>query len=62
MITRAFIIARKTATSPAERDRVIELPIAKSYSPSGYYPSAYRITYDADAKEYRIALTQLVRR
>jgi len=28
----------------------------------GYYPSAYRITYDAEAKEYRIALTQLVRR
>jgi hypothetical protein len=62
MITRAFIMARKTATSPAERDRVIGLPIAQSYSPSGYYLSAYRVTYDADAKEYRIALTQLVRR
>lgn len=41
---------------------MIELPIAKSYSPSGHYPSANRITYDPDAKEYRIALTQLVRR
>ena len=62
MITRAFIMGRKTAASPAERDRVMELPIAKSYSPSGYYPSAYRITWDEAAKEYRIALTQLARR
>jgi hypothetical protein len=62
MITRAFIIERKTATSAADRDRVIELSQPKQYSPSGYYPKAYRIMWDASQKEYRIALTQLVRR
>ncbi|HKW11460.1 MAG TPA: hypothetical protein VJO33_13840 [Gemmatimonadaceae bacterium] len=41
---------------------MIQLPQDKSFSPSGYYPESYRITYDAVAKEYRIALTQLVRR
>ena len=62
MITRAFIMERKTATSPAERDRVITLPTAKSHKTSGYYPNAYRILWDAEQQEYRIALTQLVRR
>jgi hypothetical protein len=62
MITRAFIMERKSATSPAERDRVITLPTAKAYGTSGYYPNAYRITWDAEQSEYRIALTQLVRR
>ena len=32
---------------------------APQYSPAGFYPSAYRITWDAQQKEYRIALTQL---
>jgi hypothetical protein len=62
MITRAFIMERKSARSSAERDRVITLPTAKSYGTSGYYPNAYRITWDAEQNEYRIALTQLVRR
>lgn len=62
MITRAFIMARKTATTPAERDRVIDLPLAKGYAKNGYYPEAYRITWDESAREYRIALTKLVRR
>jgi hypothetical protein len=43
-------------------DRVIELPQAKEYATSGYYPKAYRITWDGEQKEYRIALRQLVRR
>jgi hypothetical protein len=62
MITRAFIMERKTATAAAERERVIQLPQAKQFSPSGFYPSAYRILWDGEQKEYRIALTQLVRR
>ena len=40
-------------------DSVIPVPTATNYEPAGYYPSAYRITWDAQAKEYRIALTQL---
>ena len=32
---------------------------AKRYMPAGYYPNGYRVGYDAQAKEYRIALTGL---
>jgi hypothetical protein len=59
MITRAHILAKKTATDPAVRDEVIPVPTAQQYSPAGYYPAAYRIAWDAKTKEYRIALTQL---
>jgi hypothetical protein len=59
MITRAFILGRKAATMPAQRDTVIPLPAAPQHRTGGYYPAAYRVTYDARAKEYRIALTQL---
>ena len=62
MITRAHILAKKTATDPAVRDEVIPIPTAPSYSAPGYYPSAYRIRWDAQTKEYRIALTNLTRR
>ena len=62
MITRAHILAKRTATDPALRDELIPVPTAQEYSPAGYYPSAYRIAWDADAKEYRIALTQLAMR
>jgi hypothetical protein len=59
MITRAYILEKKTATDPAVVDEVIPVPTAARYSPAGFYPSAYRITWDAQQKEYRIALTQL---
>jgi hypothetical protein len=59
MITRAYILEKKTATDPAVVDEVIPVPTAAKYSPAGFYPSAYRITWDAQQKEYRIALTQL---
>jgi hypothetical protein len=62
MITRAFILGRKTALAPAARDTVIALPAAAQHQPAGYSPAAYRIMYDADAREYRIALTQLTAR
>lgn len=58
MITRAYIMSKKTATDPALRDELIPVPTAPRYSPAGFYPAAYRITYDAQAKEYRVALTQ----
>jgi hypothetical protein len=38
------------------------LPAAQRYAPAGYHPAAYRIAYDARAREYRVALTQLTRR
>jgi uncharacterized protein len=59
MITKAYILEKKTATDPSVVDEVIQVPTAAKYSPAGFYPSAYRITWDAQQKEYRIALTQL---
>jgi len=59
MITRAYILSKKAATDHAVRDEVIPVSTAQRYSPAGYYPSAYRITWDARGKEYRVALTQL---
>lgn len=62
MVTRAFILGRKAATDAASRDSLIALPQAKSFKPAGFYPGAYRVMYDASAREYRVALTQLEKR
>jgi hypothetical protein len=62
MITRAHILAKKAATDPAVRDQVIPIPTPAQVGQPGYYPSAYRIAWDARAKEYRIALVQLAKR
>ncbi len=51
MITREFILSKPNATIP--------IPVAARVTPAGYYPAAYSITFDAQAKEHRIALTQL---
>jgi len=59
MITRAHILEKKSAKDPAVRDQIIPIPMPARYQVPGYYPSAYRITWDAKAKEYRIALTNL---
>jgi hypothetical protein len=59
MITRAHIVAKKTATEASVRDEIIPVPTPKAYAEPGYYPGAYRITWDAETREYRIALTQL---
>lgn len=59
MVTRAFILSRKSAAEAAQRDSVIPLPVAQRHIPAGFYPDAYRVTYDARSGEYRIALTQL---
>jgi hypothetical protein len=37
----------------------IAVPTAKRYVPAGYYQNGYPVGYDAQAKEYRIALTGL---
>jgi hypothetical protein len=62
MITRAFIMARKGARELAQRDTVMPLQGAAHVRTPGMYPSAYRVTYDAQAKEYHIALTALTRK
>ena len=62
MITRAHILAKKTATDSAVRDEVIPLPVPARYQVPGHYPTAYRITWDPKAREYRVALTGLTKR
>jgi hypothetical protein len=62
MITRAHILSKKAATSAADQNQVIPLPLPQRYATSGAYPAAYRIAWDAQAKEYHIALTQLTQR
>jgi hypothetical protein len=62
MVTRAFIMGRKAATAPASRDSVMALPAAQKYPTPAYHPDAYRVVYDAQTKEYRIALSQLTYR
>jgi hypothetical protein len=59
MVTRAFILGRRAAAEGAQRDSVMPLPAAERYRPAGYRPAAYHVAYDAQAKEYRIALTRL---
>jgi len=51
MITREFILSKPNATIP--------IPVAARVTPAGYYPAAYSITFDEQAKEHRIALTRL---
>lgn len=62
MITRAHLLAKKTAADPSVRDEIIPIPIPDRYQAPGYYPTAYRITWDPEAREYRISLTALVER
>ncbi len=59
MITRDYLLSKRAATDASSRDEVIVLPETARRQIAGYYPEAYRITYDADAQEYRIALTRL---
>jgi hypothetical protein len=54
MVTRDFLL-----THP---DDVQDVSVPAQYAAPGEYPTAYRVSYDSDAKEYRIALTQLVTR
>jgi hypothetical protein len=59
MITKAYIESTKAVTGKAI---VMPLKAPATYERSGYYPDRYSITWDAAAKEYRIALDGLARR
>jgi hypothetical protein len=61
MITRAYLLQKRAASDSAGRDELIPVPAADFAKP-GFYPQAYRITFDHKAREYRIALTQFARR
>jgi hypothetical protein len=51
MITRAYLL-----THP---DVLLDLPIPTEFATSGYFPAAYRVVFDAQAGEYRVALAKL---
>ncbi|HYW51362.1 MAG TPA: hypothetical protein VE861_12190, partial [Gemmatimonadaceae bacterium] len=51
MITRGYLLTNPNVTVP--------IAPAKRYVAGTYAPTAYRITYDATAREYRIALSGL---
>lgn len=53
MITRAHLLDVRSRGA----DEVMEVPLVKFNEP-GSYPGAYRITWDAESREWRIALTQ----
>jgi hypothetical protein len=48
MITREYLLRRTNETIP--------IPQPARYPQPGWYPAAYRITYDAQAREYRVAI------
>jgi hypothetical protein len=51
MITRVYLL-----THP---DEIVPIPQPARYPQAGWYPSSYRISYDEQAREYRVALTDL---
>ncbi len=55
MVTKAFLETRPAAV-------VTPLKLPAQYATHGYQPTSYTVTYDAAAKEYRIALSGLVLR
>jgi hypothetical protein len=62
MITLAHLLEKKATADEAVRDQLIPLPIPAKYQQPGYYPTSYRITWDAATREYRVALSQLEKR
>jgi hypothetical protein len=54
MITRAFIESRP--------DALYEIVTPERYETAGWYPSAYRVGFDAEAGQYRIALMGFAQR
>ena len=58
MSTRAHITAKRDAADAAGRNEVIPIPTSPTYPAGAVCPNAYRIAYDAQMKEYHIALTR----
>jgi hypothetical protein len=51
MITRDFLLTRPNV--------LLDVPVATQFATAGYYPAAYRVVFDAQAREYRVALANL---
>ena len=54
MVTRAFLLSKPDVSSSVR--------VPQQYPVAGYFPTSYRVTYDAQAGEYRVALTGMVER
>ncbi len=54
MVTRDYLLGKPDVVTP--------ISVPARYQQPGWYPTSYRVTYDGERKEYRIALTGLVRR
>jgi hypothetical protein len=54
MVTRAYLLSKPDAVMP--------ISVAPQFREPGHYPTAYRVSYDAQAREYRVALSGLVAR
>ena len=52
MVTRAYLLSQPDVTSP--------ISVPAQYAQSGWYPTTYHVTYDAQAKEYRVALSGMM--
>ena len=61
-IVAARTTPQRAATDPTVRDEVRPVGTAARHAEPGWYPGAYRIAYDAKAREYRVALVQLAKR
>ena len=51
MVTVAYLQSKPDFSSA--------IPVPAQYPEAGYFPTSYKVTYDAQAKEYRVALTGL---
>ena len=54
MVTRAYLLSQP--------DTVVGISTPAHYPVAGFYPTEYRVTYDAQAQEYRVGLKGLVMR
>jgi hypothetical protein len=59
MITRAWLLAKRTSDGDAAPDEIVPVATAQRYAPAGFYPQAYRIGYDPRSREFLVGLTQL---
>ncbi len=51
MVTREYLLSKPDASGG--------IPVPALYPEAGYFPTSYKVTYDAQAKQYRVALTGL---
>lgn len=54
MVTLEYLLSNPDVTTP--------IPVPAQYPEPGYFPTSYKVTYDAQANEYRVALTGLTER